>query len=189
MARTVVTGVSQAVPTKHADGDRVHAPFEWKCDDVGIDDDHLIVLIAMTRRQRHEDADSCFTRTTGKFCGSMTRALVATSATSGLSLFCHALRFLSSQSPTAPSDSSPPSFLESPLDQICPAERSDIEVALYSGIHLPSICVGILIGCFWCLSVKPSSPPAFCCSEQPCGDWGSILGLRSIGCCELSHGA
>ena len=90
-------------------------------------------------------ADSCFTHTTGKFCGSMTRALVATGATSGLSLFFHALRFLS-QSPSVPSDSSPPSFLESPLDQICPAERSEIEVVLYSGIHLPSICVGILIG-------------------------------------------
>ena len=60
----------------------------------------------------------------------MTRALVATSATSGLSLFFHALRFLSSQSPTASPDTSSPSFLETPLDQISPAERSVFEVAI-----------------------------------------------------------
>ena len=36
-------------------GDRVHTPLE--CDDVEIDDDHLLMLIAMTRRQRHEDDD------------------------------------------------------------------------------------------------------------------------------------
>ena len=93
-----------------------------------------------------EHAHSCFTPTTGKFCGSMTRALVATGATSGLSLFFHALRFLSSSSPVVPPDSAPTSFLENPLEQLCPAEISGADSALAQGLHWPSVLVGILIG-------------------------------------------
>ena len=77
----------------------------------------------------------------------MSRALVATSATSGLSLLFHALRFLSAPSASAPPDPVVgPSFLESPLDQICPAERSESGPSVQLGVHLPSLLVGILVG-------------------------------------------
>ena len=76
----------------------------------------------------------------------MSRALVATSATSGLSLLFHALRFLSAPSDSAPDPVVGPSFLESPLDQICPAERSESGPSVQLGVHLPSLLVGILVG-------------------------------------------
>ena len=72
--------------------------------------------------------------------GSMSRALVATSATSGLSLFFHVLRFLSS--PTG-SPLVPPSALPV-ADDICSALSSD--TAEQGVVHWPSVLVGVCIG-------------------------------------------
>ena len=68
----------------------------------------------------------------------MSRALVASSATSGLSLLFHLARFLSSTPVSAPPE---PAF-PLPELQICPAGAS----AESEGLHWPSVLVGICIG-------------------------------------------
>ena len=72
----------------------------------------------------------------------MSRALVATGATSGLSLFFHALRFLSSSSigPLATPSAEPV------RESFCAALNSDSEEEQVIKLHLPSVLIGICIG-------------------------------------------